>query len=392
MIRGAEMKTARQITAFVVLTILAAPSLAADNDAKAFGQFQQILVDINNRSFESMQKAIDKTDLSSRIYKSRVVEDDVKQVFSFNFWQFIESGFMQKLPAEGSNVEAKLVEFAFENGKGRAAIRYALPKYEYEFQVFELRHDSRGRLKVVDWFDTRAGQMFTAEIGESLTILMPTKDATRKLISVKELSDLQLFQITEIYKASRDMQPPRFFEIYDDFNDELRREPFIAKYAAFMAFLMKDMDRFVQALEIFVEAFSNDPNFALVMSDYYAAIDDYGQSYALLSRFHSNFSITEGALPAKLSALALALGKLEEAEKFAVEATVDEPSLELGWWSLLRARSRSQYHLGAIEALTYLEDNFGHHLDEAKLRRDKFRGFARLVESEEYKEWRAGRD
>jgi hypothetical protein len=392
MIRGAEMKTARQITAFVVLAILAAPSLAAEDDGKAFGQFQKILADINGRSFETMQKAIDKTELSSHIYRSRIIEDNVKQVFSSNFWQFIESSFMQKLPAEGSNVEAKLVDFAFENGKGRAAIRYALPKYEYAFQVFDLRHDSRGRLKVIDWFDTRVGQMFSAEVGESLTIMMPTKNATRKLISLKGPSDLQLFQVTEIYKASRDMQPPRFFEIYDEFNDELRREPFIAKYAALMALLMKDMDRFVRTLEIFVEVFSNDPNFALVMSEYYAAIDDYDQSYALLSRFHSSFSITEGALPAKLSALALALGKLEEAEKFAVEATVNEPSLELGWWSLLRARARSQYHSGAIEALTYLEDNFGHRLDEAKLRRDKFRGFARLVESEEYKEWRAGRD
>jgi len=254
-----------------------------------------------------------------------------------------------------------------------------------------LRHDSRGRLKVIDWFDTRTGQMFSAEIGEGLTILTPTKDATRKLISLKDPSDLQLFQVTEIFKASRDVQPPRFFEIYDEFNDELKHEPFIAKYAAFMAFLIKDMDRFVKALEIFVDVFSNDPNFALVMSDYYAAIDDYDKSYAMLSRFQGNFSIEEGALPAKLSALALALGKLEEAEKYAVEATVDEPSLELGWWSLLRARSRSQYYSGAIQALTYLEDHFGHRLDEAKLRRDKFQGFIQLVESQEFKDWRAER-
>ena len=386
------MKTLNQITAVVVLTLFAMPLSAAENDSKAFGQFQEILDDINGRSFESMQKAIDKTDFSSRVYKSRVVEDNVKQVFRSNFWQFIESGYRQKLPEEGSKVEATLVEFAFENGNGRAAIRYNLPKYEYEFQVFDLRHDSRGRLKVLDWFDTRAGQMFSAEIAESLTIMTPTKDATRRLISLKDPSDLQLFQVTEIFKASRDMQPPRFFEIYDEFNDELKREPFIAKYAAFMAFLIKDMDRFKTSLEIFVDVYSNDPNFALVMSDYYAAIDDYDKSYALLSRFQGNFPIQEGALPAKLSALALALGKLEEAEKHAVEATVDEPSLELAWWSLLRVRSRSQYYSGAMEALTYLEDNFGHRLDEAKLRRDKFHGFTQLVESQEFKDWRAGRN
>ena len=144
------MKTLNQITAVVVMALIAMPLSAAENDSKAFGQFQEILNDINGRSFESMQKAIDKTDFSSRIYKSRIVEDEVKQVFSFNFWQFIESGFIQKLPAEGTKAEATLVEFVFENGQGRAAIRYNLPKYEYEYQVFDLRHDSRGRLKVID--------------------------------------------------------------------------------------------------------------------------------------------------------------------------------------------------------------------------------------------------
>ena len=332
------MKTLNQITAVLVLILFAMPLPAAEDDAKAFGQFQTILNDINGGSFESMQNAIDKTDFSSRIYKSRLVEDDVKQAFSANFWQFIEAGYRLRLPAEGSKTEATLVEFVFENGNGRAAIRYNLPKYEYEFQVFDLRHDRRGRLKVLDWFDSRAGQMFSAEMGESLTMMSPTKDATRRLISLENPSDLQLFQVTEIYKASRDRQPPRFFEIYDEFNDELKREPFIAKHAALMAFLIKDMDRFMKTLEIFVDVYSSDPNFALVMSGYYEAIDDYPNSYALLSRFQSNFSIQEGALPAKLSALALALGKLEEAEKYAVEATVDEPSLELGWWSLLRAR------------------------------------------------------
>lgn len=386
------MKTLIQITAVLVLFLFAMPLPAAEDDSKAFGQFQDILNDINGRSFESMQKAIEKTDFSSRVYKSRLVEDDVKQAFSINFWQFIESGYLQKLPAEGSKAEAALVDFVFENGKGRAAIRYDLPKYAYEYQVFDLRHDSRGRLKVLDWFDTRAGQMFSAEVGESLTMLTPTKDATRRLISLEDPSDLQLFQVTEIYKASRDRQPPRFFEIYDEFNDELKREPFIAKYAVLMALLIKDMDRFMKTLEIFVDVYSSDPNFALVMSGYYEAIDDYDKSYSLLSRFQSNFSIQEGALPAKLSALALALGKLEEAEKFAVEATVDEPSLELGWWSLLRARSRSQYYSGALEALTYLEDHFGHRLDEATLRRDKFQGFTQLVESQEFKDWRAGRN
>ena len=99
-----------------------------------------------------------------------------------------------------------------------------------------------------------------------------------------------------------------------------------------------------------------------------------------------------GGWVAVLSALALATGKAEDAEKFAVAATIDEPALELGWWSLLRARSAANDYDGALDALTYLEDHFSHRLDEAKLRRDKFRAFTNLVASQEFKDWRAGRD
>ena len=58
---------------------------------------------------------------------------------------------------------------------------------------------------------------------------------------------------------------------------------------------------------------------------------------------------------------------------------------------MLRVRSSVGNNAGAIEALTALEENFGQRLDEAKLRRDKHRGFAELVASQEFKEWRATR-
>jgi len=389
--RGAGMKFAELVATAVVFTMSTTPLIAAEDDAEAFGQFQEILRGIDDRSFESIQKAIDKTDMRNRVLSARQIEADVAQVFDGNFWQFVESGFAANLPPPGSKDGAKLVDFVFQDGKGKAAIRFTKPNFEFAFQVFDLRHDSRGRLRIIDWFDSGSGQMLSAEIAEELMILMPTKAATRKTVSIQNPTDLQLFQVTEIYKASRDMQPPRFFEIYDQFNEALKREPFIAKYAVFMAYLLKDSDRLAHALEIFVDVYSGEPSFALSMSDSYLAIGAYEQSYKLLDAFHQNFSVMEGALPAKLSALALAIGKPEDAEKFAVEATEDEPSLELGWWSMLRARSSAENYAGAIEALTQLEDNFGHRLDEATLRRDKFRGFANLVASEEYKGWRAGR-
>jgi len=386
------MRKSKAVTTLVMLTLVAGPLFAAEGDDKAFGQFQQILAGIDNRKFAPIQAAIDQADLGNRILSSRTIEPAARKVLNENFWQIIEESFLQNLPPANSKIEAQLVDFAFENGKGQAGIRFNQPNYEYAYQVFELRYDSRSRLKIVDWFDTSKGMMFSAEIGEGLVILMPTKAATQKQISIKNPSDLELFQVTEIFKAARDRQPARYFQIYDEFSEDLRREPFIAKNAVFLALASKDTDRFVQALDIFAEVFAQDPKFALAMSDLLVRTQRYEESYESLQRFHADFSLQEGAIPARLSALALALGRIEDAEKYAVEATEDEPTLELGWWSLLRARARAEDHPGSIEALSYLENNFGHRLDEAKLRRDKFQGFASLVSSEAFKEWRNGRN
>jgi len=385
------MKIAMLVASGLAVAIMAGPLIAAEDDDEAFGQFQEILTAIDGRSFETIQKAIDKTDMRNRVLSARQIEANVAQTFDTDFWQFVESGFAANLPPPGSKATTKLVDFAFQDGKGKAAIRFSKPNFEYAYQVFDLRHDGRGRLKIVDWFDSGSGQMLSVEIAEELMLQMPTKSATRKTMSIQNPTDLQLFQVTEIYKASRDKQPPRFFEIYDQFNDALKREPNLAKYAVHMAHMLKDTIHMVRTLEIFGQVYSAQPDLALWMSDLYMVMGAYERSYALLKIFQKNFAVNEGALPAKLSALALATGKPIEAEKFAVEATTDEPTLELGWWSLLRVRSSTKNYEGSIEALTQLEDTFGQRLDEAKLRRDKFRGFTQLVGSQEFKDWRASR-
>ena len=386
------MKIAKQITTIVVLIVLAAPLFAAEDETKAFGQFQGFLEGMDQKSFEMMQDYLDRTDLTNRILSHQSVQPDVEEMFRSDFWNIIERGVASVLPPEGSKVKGELIQFAFEDGQGRACVRFGYPNHHFQFQRFELRHDRRGRLKISDWFDSNKGLTFSALMGEELLTAKPTKEGTRRLLSIGTPTDLQLFQSTELLKAIRDRQAPRFFEIYNEFDDQLKKVPWIAKNAVFMAHDLKDIDRFARTLEIFADVFADDPDMALLLSDYYLIVQDYERALTALQRFEQHFAVNEGALPAKLSAIALAAGKLEEAETFAVEATTNEPTVELGWWSLLRVRTAAKDYQGALVALTYLEDKFGHRLDARKLRRDKFRAFTRLASSQEFKDWRAGRD
>jgi hypothetical protein len=385
-------KTLVTTVAFAIIAMPAMPLFAAEDDSEALGQFQKVVEGLNQRSFEMIEEAIDPTDLTNRILSHHAVQADVEEMFRADFRNVVEKAVLDGLPPPGSDIEADLISFVFQDGLGRASVRFTYPDFAYRFKVYDLRHDRRGRLKIVDWYDSSRGQLFSEQIGEELLTVKPVKATTRELLSMNAPTDLQLFQATEILKAMRDRQARRFFEIYDEFDEQLKREPLIAKHAMISARQVQDMGRFVETNQIFMDVYGDDPDSALMLSDNFLIMQDYEGAYAALRRFEQNFPIEEGALPAKLSALALTIEKPDEAEKFAVLATTNEPGFELGWWSMLRARASAEDYEGALEPLAHLEDDFGHRLDEAKLRRDKFRAFALLAQSQEFKDWRAGRD
>lgn len=386
------MKCVNKIVVIVALSFLTLPLLAAEDDAKAAKQFQSILKGLNEHSFSPIQSALNRNDLAARIYGIRPVDVEARKIFDENFWQIVEEVFNGVTPSAESKVKGELVHFEFKNGVGRAVVRFKQPRYEYEYHDIQLRHDSRGRLKIVDFLSYNAGQTFSAEISEFLMVLLPKKDGTRRLIKAGNVTDRNLFQLTEILKAARDNDMARFFEIYDDLPEGLRREALIAKFAALIAVRGRDTARFAETFPIFYELFSSNTDYSLMFADLFLRLDGYEEGYESLLKFHDRMEIRDGATPARLSALALALGKPEDAEKYAVEATLDEPTLELGWWSLLRARSSAGDFAGATEALAHLENDFGHKLDAAKLRRDRFRGFISLAQSQEFRDWRAGRE
>lgn len=383
------MRTAT-VVAFILFTM---PSTlqAAEDDAKAREQFEKILAGINQRTFVPIKSAIDKKDMVSRIDGLRLVNVEVNKVFYANFWEIVEDVFMRSMPNVATDTDGVIINFSFVDGEGRAVVRFKAPNHSYAYQIWELRHDKRAKLRIVDWVNFSSGQYFTADLGDEMITQMPNSAATRKLLSSNNPSDQQLFQVTEILKATRDRQPPRFFEIYDALGASSKNEALIAKFAVQMAIRLKDPDRYLRTLEIFAASYGNDANFALLISDLYLAIEFYEKSFLALEMFYRHYGVTEGATPARLSALALVVNRGEDATRYALEATRAEPTLELAWWSLLRAKAADEDYEGAIEPLSRLEDDFGHRLDAGKLKRDRFRAFLELADSEPFKEWRASR-
>ena len=99
------MKIAKQIVTVVVLAVLATPLFAAEDDTKAFGQFQEFLEGVDQLSFEMIQDYLDQTDLTNRILSHQPVQPDVEDMLRGDFWNVIERGVLNVLPPKGSGVK-----------------------------------------------------------------------------------------------------------------------------------------------------------------------------------------------------------------------------------------------------------------------------------------------
>lgn len=372
-----------------ILCSMSGPGIAQDNE-KMREQFEDVLAGVNQGSFEPIKTAIEKGAFLDRVMRKYMLETEVKNAFDENFWEIVEGIAMSSMPNAKQKANGEIVKFEFADGNGQAVVRFKLPGYVFSYQVWNLQQ-RRGRLRVLDWFNSNQGRSVVDAIAEELLVMMPNNGATRRLIRDKNPTNQQLFQTTELLKAARDRQVSRFFEIYDGLSEPIRNDELVAMFALQLAYGANDRGRFIRTFNVFVDVFGANPDFGEGISNSQLLMGQIEAGYQSLLKFHDSMQFGEGALPSKLSALALALGNNEKAIEHAEHATRNEPTLALAWWSLLRARASIDDFSGSIVAMERLEDDFGQQLDAAQLMRDPYGAFEKLAESPAFVEWRASR-
>lgn len=388
-----------RILAFVavVLTLAAVPQLAvaqsADDEMRE--QFEAVIDGLNNNTFKEFQKAVNEKSLVNRILGTRVIEPDVKEAFAAAFAASLPEMFISSFPRPRTQAEAggeiigTTISFKFQDGKGRAIVRYEGKGYRFSYHSYELAR-SRGKLVIVDWFDYYNSSWFSEDAGSSLVRTMPGKAVVRSVMKMPNPSDGQVFQVGELLKAVRDKNSRRYFEIYDGLEEVLRQEPYIVALNFQYCRMIGDSGRLNQAVQALVAAFPGEALYSLSLSEFYIARGLFEEAISELERFESALGMKDGVSEAFKATSSMALGDFENAQAFALSATQAEPGLELGWWTLLRARTAAQDYTGATEAMTQLEERFGHLLIPQKLRRDRFLKI--LIDQQEYKAWREQRD
>lgn len=350
---------------------------------------QEIVDSLNGGTPDRFVAAIDQQDFVGRVFGLRLIDQKVKKSFRDAMKTNFAAMVSQTFADSKDGMKATLLGVESRGDRGRAVVRFDLPKYQFSYHEYELRLDDDSNLVIVDWIDFLQGEKFTDGMGTTLVMAAPSKAAVRKLIDFKNVKEADLFQFTELLKAARDRQAERYIEIINGLEERLARQKVIVLTSVQLTKQIRSRRMQRTALTFMARYHPEEPLFSLMLLDYYFPTRQYEQALQSLVRLYDRLDVEDAAMEARLSAATLVMGNVQDADAYAEKALALEPDLELAWWSALRARAAVSDYPRAVEALGNLADKFGHDLQPAALNKD--RDLAGLLASDEYTAWLASR-
>ena len=401
------MRNTIRVPLLVALATLFALPVAADDLEKARQEelerqeafregFTEIVNDLNYQSFDRFVAAIDREAMVDRIYGLRLIDPRIKRSFEENledsFPHMVQTGAgiaragivpIRGMPESGLRIT--LVGIESRGDRGRGVIRIDLDNFQFNYQEFDLRLDSRGNVIIFDWIDYLAGMSFSESIGRYLVLATPSKQALRKFLDIPNASERELYLFGELMKAARDGNLDKYFELRDGLAPRLQQQRIVIETSVLAARAKRQRRAMVGALGVMAEQFPQEPLYALMLLDYFFPQKKFDEGAAALQSLSRELGFADAAMDARMSAALLAAGNVSEAVTYADKALDREPALELGWLSALNARNAAADYPGAVESLATLEADFGYELGPEVLK--KSRVFEDLMQSEAFAGW-----
>jgi hypothetical protein len=347
---------------------------------------QRIVDDFNAGSTDVFVEAIDRADLLDRIFGLRLIDQRVKKQVREDLPQSLLRYVTASLPVTDESVKVTLLGVESRGDRGRAVVRFDLPKTSFNYHEYDLRLSGNGKVIVRDWTDFLDGSLFTESVGQSMVMAAPGKPAARKLLDFVNVSENELFQFAELLKAARDRKLDRYLTIRDGLPERFQRQRIVVETNVHLARQVRKRRPMIAGLVIMANYYPDEPLYSLMLLDLYFPTRKYEEAFQALQALSDRLDVDDAAMLARLSATALVMEKPQDAVDYADAALALEPTLELAWISAFSARAALSDFAGAVEAAKKLKAEFGRDFDPTTL--GKIQSYAQLLDSSEYKGWR----
>jgi hypothetical protein len=143
------------------------PAAAVDLPQSEFrAKFQSILDGLNADSLDEFNAAISTSDMTARIFGTRLIEPQVQEMLRGDFESSITQWFAESFPdTGGKEIIGTLIDFQEQGNEASALVRYALPRYRYAYHRYDLQMDDNGRVFITDWLNYLMANRFTEAAG-----------------------------------------------------------------------------------------------------------------------------------------------------------------------------------------------------------------------------------
>ena len=347
---------------------------------------QRIVDDLNAGSTDVFVNSIDQADLLDRIFGLRLIDQRVKKQLREGLPQSLLRYVTAALPVSDASAKVTLLGVESRGDRGRAVVRFDLPKTSFNYHEYDLRLSGDGKVIVRDWTDFLDGSLFTESVGQSMVMAAPGKPAARKLLDFANVSENELFQFAELLKAARDLKLDRYLTIRDAMPERFQRQRIVVETNVHLARQVRKRRQMIAGLVVMANYYPDEPLYSLMLLDLYFPTRKYEQALQALQALSDRLDVDDAAMLARLSATALVMKKPQDAADYADAALALEPTLELAWISAFSARAALSDFAAAVEAAKKLKAEFGRDFDPTTL--GKIRSYAQLLDSSEYKGWR----
>ena len=380
------MKNVSQLLIWIMFLLLLATAAPAQQDNSHDEHFRAVFEfvvnDLNSDSFALHAAGIDQAAWLDAVFGLRLIDPKIKKAVresvDRDFAGVIQGLFGYKL----ADVEASLLGVESRGNRARAVVRLDLPKSQFSYLEYDLRREANGDIYIVDWIDFKWGQSAIENFGISLVMNAPSMAAIRKLVDFRSPTERQMFVLGELFKAARDRDTDRYFGILKDADEQIARQKIVVLTSVQLTKALKKRREMRTALQTMSTVFPTEPLYSLMLLDLHFPARKYEEGMQALLRLQQRLGFDDAAMEARLSAVSLAMGDVEDAAAYADKALRLEPDLELAWWSTLGAHVAKSNFAASVEALQTLEDEFGYDLRPDALERN--RDYAQLLESSEY--------
>ena len=376
----------------VMFLIFAQASVASETSHKTNGNgkfeafFNAYVDGLNSRDEKVVSDSIDidaifDTAIESKSDKKRY-EKTLTNKFKSEFKASFISSLLTNMADEGF---ARLIKLGNSSkNQSKALIRIILPSGGAQY-LDVTAVSSKGKVKIVDWFDYSMGQTLTTNVTSILDMVVPRSGFIGKIRDIADDKGRVARAFKDLAEIKRNPDLTKAKKFFSDYKKYMEDNWILMTVATQLMAVSSDEKFNLEILSFMDKHYADDTRAGFLLFDYYFVTNQFDKVIASLNRYEKEFAVEEGGILNFKVITYYQAGDLASALKTTKRCIAVEPSFEQCYWLGVTVAIELKDFTEAIDILNMIVNDLGYEFSHDNIAADPM--YADFVKSKEYANW-----